>query len=142
MINGIDHVGLSVSNLEKSIDFYTKIMGLKLIRTIDADPNTKLGEVTGLDNCHARIAHLEGNGMMLELFQYIKPLGEKIPSYKKQADIGLIHVGFKTDDARSDYLKLRKFGVKVISKPVEFRSGVWVFYFYGPDNEVCDLRET
>ena len=43
--------------------------------------------------------------------------------------------------------RLKKYldrGVRVefISEPVEFRPGVWIVYFCGPDGEVCELRET
>jgi hypothetical protein len=32
--------------------------------------------------------------------------------------------------------------VRFLGKPVEFRPGVWIFYFFGPDGEVCEMRQT
>jgi len=138
----LEHVGLSVSNLERSISFYVDIMGLELIRVIEADSDSGLGDIVGMPECIARIAHLSSDGAMLELFEYTRPRGSAIPENRIQADNGFIHVGFSSRDARADYRKLIDHGISTIGPPVEFRPGVWVFYFYGPDREVCEVRQT
>ena len=79
---------------------------------------------------------------MIELFEYRDPKGNPIPVDRKQADIGIIHMGLTSSDARADYKRLKEHGVRFVSEPVEFRPGVWIFYFYGPDGEVCELRQT
>jgi catechol 2,3-dioxygenase-like lactoylglutathione lyase family enzyme len=142
MIEGIEHVALSVSNLDNSIDFYCKNLNCEVIRVLEANINPILGKVVGLPDCVARIAHLKSGSNMLELFEYIKPRGEKIPDGRKQADNGFIHAGFRSSDVRNDYKKMKKAGVSFISEPVEFRKDVWICYFYGPDNEVCEIRES
>jgi len=142
MINGLEHVGLSVSNLDKSIDFYCKNLHCEVIRIIEANTNPLLGNVVGMPGCVARIAHLKSGPNMLELFEYTSPKGEKMPEDFKQADIGFVHAGFNSSDVRKDYLKLKQDGVVFISEPVEFRKDVWICYFYGPDREVCELRES
>ena len=78
---------------------------------------------------------------MLELFEYKKPRGKIIPYDFNQADNGFVHAGFRSSDARNDYLKLKNDGVDFISEPVEFRKDVWICYFHGPDHEICELRE-
>lgn len=142
MIKGLEHAALSVADLERSIGFYRDLIGLEVIRIIECGPEMPLGEVTGMPGCRARIAHLQSGPNMLELFEYQKPRGRKIPQGHKQADRGLIHLGFTSTDARADYLRLKQMGVKTFSEPIEFRPGVWLFYFYGPDGEVCELRQT
>lgn len=141
MIEGIEHVGLSVSNLDKSIEFYCKNLNCEVIRIIEGNTNSLLGKVVGMPDCVARIAHLKSGPNMLELFEYIKPQGREIPDDHNQADNGFVHAGFRSSDVRNDYLKLKNDGVDFISEPVEFRKDVWICYFYGPDNEVCELRE-
>jgi len=76
-----------------------------------------------------RIAHLQAGETMFELFEYQEPRGKKIPPDHKQADHGLIHVGFTSTDVRSDYKRLQELGVQFFSEPIEFRPGVWLFYF-------------
>jgi len=142
MIKGLEHVALSVANLDRSIAFYRDIIGLKVIRVIECSPETRLGDVAGMPGCTARIAHLGSEQNILELFEYQKPRGKKIPKDYKQADHGLIHLGFTSTDVRADYAKFKKLGIRCFGEPIEFRRGVWIFYFYGPDGEVCELRQT
>ena len=141
MIRGMHHVGLSVSDLERSIAFYRDVLGLKVLRIIEAGAEMDLGRVVGLPGCSARIAHMGSDAVMFELFEYRDPRGRSISSDCTQADHGFIHAGFTSTDARTDYERMTRLGVKCLSEPVEFRTGVWIFYFYGPDGEVCEVRQ-
>jgi glyoxylase I family protein len=142
MIEGIEHIGLSVSNLDRSIEFYCKNLNCEVIRIIEANTNPLLGKVVGMPGCMARIAHLKSGPNMLELFEYKNPKGKRMPDDFNQADNGFVHAGFRSTDVRNDYLILKKEGVDFISEPVEFRKDVWICYFHGPDGEVCELRES
>lgn len=142
MLKGMEHVGLSVSDLDRSIAFYRDLLDLELLRVIECGEGSRLAEVVALPGCVARIAHLQSPKGMLELFEYVRPRGEPIPrGRRRQADLGHIHAGFSSDDVRGDYARLRSQGVEFLSEPVEFRPGVWIVYFYGPDGEVGELRE-
>jgi len=136
----MEHVALSVSNLERSIDFYSKNFGFELLRVING--NELLGKVVGMLGCVARIAHLKSGNNALELFEYTVPKGKVIPEDRKQADKGFSHLGFRSSDVRKDYEMLKNEGVRFISEPVEFRNNVWLCYFYGPDGEVGEIRES
>lgn len=142
MIKGIEHVGLSVTNLERSIEFYRDLMGMELVRIIEPNPDFPLEKVVGAPGAKARIAHMKSEQSMLELFQYLSPEGHPMPADHTQADIGFIHAGFTSTDVRSDYNVLLENGVEFLGDPVEVRPDVWVVYFKGPDGEVCEIRET
>jgi catechol 2,3-dioxygenase-like lactoylglutathione lyase family enzyme len=142
MITHLEHIGLSVSNLERSYNFYCKNLNCEVIRIIEANPENKLGKVIGLKGCSARIAHLKAGDNMLELFEYIAPRGKKISKNHSQADLGFIHAGFTSTNVRDDFRRMKENGVRFISEPVEFRPNVWICYFYGPDGEVCEIRES
>lgn len=141
MIVQIEHPALSVSDLNRSLMFYRDLLGLELIRIIEPREDPKLGMITGMPDARARIAHLRLGENMLELFQYVTPCGRSLPKDHRQADHGFIHAGFRSTDVREDFCRLSEKGVLFISEPVEFRPGVWVVYFRGPDGEVCELRQ-
>ncbi len=141
MVTKLDHIAISVADLDRSIDFYTKVLGCTVDRILDRGAESLLGKVVGMPGASARIAHLSLGDAMVELFEYRDPAGAPLPEDRKQADIGIIHFGLTSDDARSDYRRLAEYGVEFVSEPVEFRPGVWLFYFYGPDGEVCELRQ-
>ncbi len=143
-----EHTAISVSNLDRSIDFYTSVFGLQVNRTIDSPPESRLGEIVGLPGCSARIAHLgpaSGDGvpqLVIELFEYRDPAGRPLARERTQADHGISHIAFSSPDVRGDYRRLVDMGVECLSEPVEFRPDVWVVYFRGPDGEVCELRQS
>ena len=141
MIISISHVAVSVKSLERSLAFYRDVMGLEVVRILECPPEKRLGDVVGMPGCAARIAHLKIGNDMLELFEYLDPRGRPIPEDRRQADNGWIHIGFASSDARADYARLKENGVRFIGEPTEFRPNVWIVYFYGPDGEVCELKE-
>jgi len=141
VITKLEHVALSVGDLDRSLAFYRDVLGFDVVRIIEPREDPKLGTIAGIPGARARIAHLKMGTNMLELFQYVEPPGRPVPEDRRQADRGLIHMGLASDDARDDYRRLQALGVQFLSEPVEFRQGVWVVYFRGPDGEVCELRE-
>jgi catechol 2,3-dioxygenase-like lactoylglutathione lyase family enzyme len=142
MIKQLEHPALSVADLDRSVAFYRDILGFRVIRILEPREDAKLGTIAGLPGAKARIAHLQFGDNMLELFQYVQPTGRALPADRRQCDHGWIHVGFRSDDVRADATRLKTQGVSFISDPVEFRPGVWVAYFRGPDGEVCELRQS
>ena len=142
MIKGIEHVGLSVTNLERSIAFYRDVIGFALTRIMECPPEMRLGDVVGLPGCRARIAHLQSDMGMLELFEYQDPRGRPVPRDRSQADAGFSHLGIASTDVRADYERLHSAGVRFLHEPIEFRPNVWIAYFQGPDGEVCEIRQS
>jgi glyoxylase I family protein len=142
LIAGVEHVAISVSSLERSIDFYRDLLGLSLARILECGPDSPLPRITAQPGCEARIAHLYTGSFLVELFEYRAPRGRTVEPDRRQADLGLVHLGLRSTDARADFRRLKQSGVETLSDPVEFRPGVWLFYFRGPDGEVLELRET
>ena len=136
----VDHVALSVSDLDISIDFYRDVLGFELKRVIEVPPEMNLGPIIGLPTCTARIAHLFQGELMLELFHYLEPDGKSLGDHT-QADRGFSHLGFLCSDIHADIKRVRQEGVDMVGDLVEFRPEVWVQYFYGPDREVLELRQ-
>ncbi len=97
MITKIDHVALSVANLERPLAFYADLIGSTVERILDCGPEMRLGDVNGLPGSTARIAHLRLGDAMLELFEYQHPRGRALPVDWKQADRGLIHLSLTSN---------------------------------------------
>ncbi len=126
MIKGLEHVALSVSDLDRSIVFYRDIIGLKLDRVFEYGPDTKLGDIVGMPCCTARIAHLTSKGQMLELIEYKNPKGRPVPDDARQADNGFIHISFYSTYIHKDYTRLSEIEIRFFSEPVLFRT----FFFF------------
>ena len=135
-------MALSVADLERSIGFYTGLFGFEERRRLPADPELPLGRVIGVSGATADIVHLYLGEFMLELFRYRTPDGRPLAAERTQADHGYIHFGMRVSEIHEEVERLRAAGVRFLSDdPVEFRPGVWVVYFLGPDGEVVELRQ-
>ena len=140
MIKSLGHVGLGVADMKKSLEFYRDFMGMKVLMELNIEDD-RIGRVIGVKDAACKIAHLELGDGILELFEYTNPKGENKAKDMNQFDKGLIHIGFEVDDFHNHIKQLEQRGVKLLGEPVEFRPDVWVAYFYGPDGEVCEIRQ-
>lgn len=63
--NGINHVAISVPSIEKTVEWYSKIFGMTVIKYSEI-PETGI-----------RVCHMQGTGFQLEIFQH--PDAEPLP---------------------------------------------------------------
>jgi catechol 2,3-dioxygenase-like lactoylglutathione lyase family enzyme len=139
MFKRMDHIGVSVKNMEKAIEFYRDVIGLE--KVMDREFDAPLAEITGLEGARARVVHMRLGEAFVELFDYKHPKGREPRPDHKQADFGLTHIGFFVDEFHKTYQDLKAKGVRFLSEPVEIRPGVYVAYFRGAENEICEIRE-
>ncbi len=78
-ISKIDHVSINVMDIQKSIDFYSRILGLKQLETVDC------GE---FDITYFALP----DGSRLELFDY-HGKNQAIP--REESEVGLRHIAFQ-----------------------------------------------
>ena len=140
MIKSLEHVGLGVSNMEKSLEFYRDFLGMRVVMELEITDD-RIGRVIGIKDAACKIVHLQLGDGLLELFEYTNPRGQNKANDMNQYDQGLIHIGFEVDDFHTHIKRLQQRGVRFLGEPVEFRPNVWVAYFYGPDGEVCEIRQ-
>ena len=118
MIKKLEHMALSVSDIQQSLAFYRDLLGFELVRELDCAPDSKLGEVVGMPGCAAKIAHLMCGETMLELFEYSDPRGTPTAESLRQADHAFVHIGLQSSDVRGDHKDLQSKGVKIYWKAV------------------------
>lgn len=140
MIQSLEHVALSVADLDRSLAFYRDFIGMEMIMDINAE-NEGIGRIISMPGAKCRIVHLKLGATILELFCYSNPPGKNMAREMRQCDHGLTHIGFKVTDFHKLIAKLKERHTEFLGEPVEFRPGVWVVYFRGPDNEVCEFRQ-
>ena len=142
MVYVLRQVALSVSDIERSIAFYGDLMGMK--KTLDLEAfDDRIGKVIGIPGAKCRIVHLafEDTETVLELFQYYEPTGQNKAVGMRQCDHGFTHIGFDVTDFDKHLEQLEKKNVQLLGEPMEFRPGVRIVYFHGPDGEVCEFRQ-
>ena len=140
-IPSLGHVGLSVADIERSKKFYTEVLGMEVVMELDI-ADDRMAKVLSIPGTKTKITHLRLGDGVLELFEYYAPeRGINRARQHPQKDHGLVHIGFEVDDFHQRVETLRRHNVQFMGEPLEFRPGVWVLYFYGPDGEVCELHD-
>ena len=121
-IRGIDHIGITVSNLDEAIEFFIQIFGAKvLVRHPPYMPNPEINV-----NNFARhpetavngIALIEIAGSLLELLEYDAP--DKREEFPRTSDSGGHHVAFYVEDMNEALDQLRNAGVEILGDPLPF----------------------
>jgi len=135
----MDHVAVSVKDIEKAILFYRDVMGME--KVFDREFDAQLEKLIGVEGAKARIVHMKLGDAVVELFDYKSPKGREPRPDQGQSDYGLTHIGFMVEDFQATCQRLRDKGVEFIGEPVEFRPGVFLAYFRGAEQEVCEIRE-
>lgn len=139
---GVDHTSYTVSNLERSLEFYTGLLGLELLWQREID-NPYFCEILGFPGCSVRAAHLRipGSQHKVELFEYVQPLGQKADV--RTQNVGSSHLSLVVEDLHSAYAELKARGVEFRSPPVEITAGVnrggWAVYLLDPDGITVEL---
>ena len=118
------YVGVRVTDVEKSIDFYTKVLGMKVTGR-GKIPQTK-GETVGLQT--------EEGGFLIELNYYEKdsPFNTKyVPGE------GLDHLAFKVDNLDEALAEAKREGHRTILQ-MKADGGRWA-YIEDPDGNWIEL---
>ena len=119
------YVGIRVADLEKSISFYTKVLGMKVINRGKIE-QTK-GETVALQG--------EEGGFVLELNYYER---DSPHNTKYTVGEGLDHLAFKVDDLDKALEEANKAGYKTLLQMktpegrwayVEDPDGIWIELF-------------
>ena len=121
-VNGIDHVALSVRNLEKSLEFYTKVLGLKITEREYSKPGIEYF----LDCGTSLIGLIQGD-----------PSGEK--HLLQDSGLGGNHVSFRVDTKDFDRIveEIKRLEITITFHKKREKS--WSLYFLDPDGNKLEI---
>lgn len=148
MVGRIYHVGLTVSDLDRSVIFYRDILGLEFQGEI-----LMVGEETDQmfhkKNCKARVAYLNGSKNMeappVELIQFVDNAVNNVQSDLFTTSIS--ELCFYTDDIDSVYKNLIENNIECLSEPQYFDFTAQgfgkskAFYFKDPDGIILEMMQ-
>ena len=131
-LQGLQHLGIPVTNLERSKDFYAQLGFIEAMRT-DIQPQTEV----------IRVAMMQHENFTIELYQ----LGqEDLQEIAKRADGHIDHVALNVLDIEQAYLEIKAAGLEILedNAPVYlpfWEHGVKYFTVRGPDGEKIEFNQ-
>jgi catechol 2,3-dioxygenase-like lactoylglutathione lyase family enzyme len=148
-IVGVHHFSFSVTDLDRTLDFYTGILGAEIQSETHNSYETLgtalFGDKWGITQKHAdlRIAVTRIGGYSIEFIQYIDP--PTAPYHKDPSIAGASHIAFKVDDIEQERARLEAAGVQFHSPINVFKESgkhEWKWcYFRDPDGICLELVE-
>ena len=125
-ISNIDHVSINVADINKTLDFYGRILGLEEQQTVDC------GE---FDITYFGLP----GGARLELFDYH---GKNRNSPRDESEVGLRHIAFQVEDVAAHEKLLRAEGVEITLATCDLPNlGVRVLLFLDPNGVTLEFCE-
>lgn len=139
-ILGTHHTALTVSSFETSLEFYTRILGLRLDKTYHLN-DQNVYRIFGLMGVRVRCAELKtGRLGRLELFEFDS--GAKPAGRPEINSIGIQHIAFYVSDFDEVGKRLQLAGVEILNEPVHLPNGARSFFVRDPDGIILELIES
>jgi catechol 2,3-dioxygenase-like lactoylglutathione lyase family enzyme len=143
---GVAAIGMTVSDLDRSVDFYTKVLGFERDgAVVDAkgEPYETLYDVFP---ARLRRARLRLGEERIELTEWVTPEGRPAPEVSRSNDRWFQHVAIVVRDMDAAYARVAKAHVRHVSpEPQRLpdwnpnAGGIRAFYFRDPDGHPLEL---
>ena len=125
-ISKIDHVSINVTDIKKSLDFYSRVLGLKQQQTVDCGD---------FDITYFALP----DGSRLELFDYH---GKNHNNPHEESEAGLRHIAFQVEDVAEHEKLLRAEGVEITLSTCDLPNlGARVLLFLDPNGVTLEFCE-
>lgn len=116
-IRGLQHVGLTCSNIDRTIAFYSEIFDVRVVGP-SLREGPRVGAVTGYPGCSLKIAFLDfgAPNQVLELLEF---QGAGHPVDPATGNAGAAHFAIIIDDVDQHYRRLSAMGHRFVSEPFD-----------------------
>ena len=145
MIEGVHHTCITVSNLDRSIQFYRDLLGLELVMTEESERSgDDRSKALGVPKAKVKLAILSAGSARIELIEYVTAAGR--PYDRNNNDVGAMHIAFQVREIDAVYRRLADHGVRFTAPPATIPAGPmtgwrWT-YFFDPDGVSLELIQT
>lgn len=122
MIQKVEHIGVMVKDMRRSIRFYQDVIGLELVGREKLSEQVELAFLAFPKTPNVQVELVSGNE-------------GTFPSK------GVVnHIAFTVDDIDKEWQRLKELQVELIDdEPRSILGGIKIAFFYGPDNERIEL---
>lgn len=139
---GIHHTTIVVPDLDKAVDFYTRVLGFAIAQEVVIDAAPAMAELTGLESPQARGVFLKAGWGYLKLLQFESPHPDHQYFWTTPNKLGLRHLSLVTGDALRFYERTRNdilWHGEPVGHTVEEGNDAWASYGRDPFGNIIEL---
>jgi catechol 2,3-dioxygenase-like lactoylglutathione lyase family enzyme len=140
-VHRLTHIGLCVSDIDRSIEFYCRALGFteKARMKVDDDATGTLLDVPGLA---LDLVYLERDGFRLELLGYTAPGTQSTDAPRQMNKVGFTHLSFRVDDPDLLVAAIVEHGGRLlVERTVTFEGANRGLMLMDPDGNLLELIE-
>jgi catechol 2,3-dioxygenase-like lactoylglutathione lyase family enzyme len=146
MITGLYHVGMSVPNMDRALEFYRDLLGMEVIvrRPFGYEGSYEWEKhrlLMGLKDAQGEVVLLRRGDMYIELFEFHRPAAKQADLQRPVCDHGFTHICLAVDDIHLEYDRLRAAGVTFHCPPQLFPGKGVATYGRDGDGNIFELMQ-
>jgi catechol 2,3-dioxygenase-like lactoylglutathione lyase family enzyme len=139
-----DHTGITVSNLERSLEFWQNVLGFEFSHRAH-QKGERPEQITGVKGAELELAVVKSpGGHKIELLEYLAPPDRKHVDLRP-CDVGSVHIALTVDNLDAVLQKIAVSGWKAAGKPQTLESGPnagkRVVYVRDPDGTTIEFMQ-
>lgn len=147
VVRAVDSVGMTVSDMDRSVDFYGRVLSFGKISDIELT-GYQYEHLEGVFGARVRIVRMQLGNELVELTEYLAPSGRAAPSDSRSNDRWFQHVAIITGNMDKAYAWLRQNNVQQVSSGpqtlpeyIQPAAGIRAFYFSDPDGHPLEILQ-
>tara|TARA_R100000008_G_scaffold18646_2_gene9480 strand:+ start:892 stop:1314 length:423 start_codon:yes stop_codon:yes gene_type:complete len=135
----IRHTGIVVSDVDKALHFYNKLLGFKVVKDMWEGGNF-IDKILGLSGVNVRTIKMDAGGSLIELLYFKShPTGQQLSSL---ASLGCTHIALTVDNLENCFNMLKEENTRFVSEPQISPDGnAKVAFCKDPDGTFIELVE-
>ena len=107
LVNAVESVGFTVSDLERSVEFFARVLAFEKVSEVEVHGNA-YEQLQGVFGLRMRVVRLRLGDEFIELTEYLAPRGRPLPADARSNDQAFQHIAIITSDLARAYQWLRQ----------------------------------
>ena len=147
IVGEIGPVGMTVSDMDRSVDFYSKVLSFEKVSDVEVT-GEDYERLEGVFGVRMRVVRMRLGNESIELTEYLAPKGRPVPVDSRSNDRWFQHVAIITSDMDKAYAWLRENKVEHASTGPQRlpdwnknAGGIKAFYFKDPDKHALEILQ-
>ena len=120
----IGHVALASHDIDRLVEFYSKVFGIEPYRRVNKATGPRVDEVTGIKDARMRVAWFNVANMVFEIWEFVIPVTPDTNTARPFEKVGYNKFAFEVSDLTKEITRLKARDVKFASEPLATPIGV------------------